>query len=144
MEQNNQQVSQEPTLPIKTKIVAWWLMILGIGSILLFLRWLIKPEFRKLLSWLYLVPDSGRGFTALLLLGPFLIWLAKGLLSRKQWGWWWSMIFISWVIFLDLIWILILFLTKKELVLHLILTIILFILCIFLFSDRRNFWEIAK
>ena len=35
MEQNNQQVSQKPSLPIKTKIAAWWMIIIG-GGIVIF------------------------------------------------------------------------------------------------------------
>jgi len=29
MEQTTQQINQKPTLPIKTKVAAWWMILLG-------------------------------------------------------------------------------------------------------------------
>jgi len=135
---------EKVSLPIKTKIAAWLILLFGISSIILFFAWLIIPKISKLLSSLYLVAEGGKGFVGLLILGPFLVWIARGLLDKKQWAWWWSVVFIGWSIALDLIWILtLLLLTKKEFVVHLALMIILFILGILLFFDRKNFWKIA-
>jgi len=41
MEQPNQQISQKPPLPIKTKIAAWWMIVMGVTFLIISLLVLI-------------------------------------------------------------------------------------------------------
>jgi len=97
MEQTTQQTIQKPPLPIKTKIAAWWMVILGGIAIVLFL--IVLGLLLQLLFHPPQMPEFGAGllvlivfyflFCALLLLFPgiFLFLPALFLLKRKRWAW---------------------------------------------------------
>jgi predicted MFS family arabinose efflux permease len=115
MEQTTQQTIQKPSLPIKTKIAIWLLIVI---SVLVFIGTIM----------IYFITDSSRG--AYLLSLPFIVLLILiSLLSsfRKKLVWWCIVVLLI-LISLKPIW-------------NLIFTLIPLIL---LFQDRKNFWKIAS
>jgi hypothetical protein len=82
MEETTQQISQKQSLPIKTKIAAWWLMIIGgIASIvcLVFVMKTLEGTCWSLLP-----------FLMVLFLPSFLTFLFGFfiVIARKKWAWW--------------------------------------------------------
>ena len=82
MEETTQQISQKPPFPIKTKIAAWWLIVVGVimisvdGAAFFFVKF-----FRG-------SPDSMLEFAIFLLFFVGLIFLIPAwyLLKRKKWA----------------------------------------------------------
>jgi peptidoglycan/LPS O-acetylase OafA/YrhL len=139
MEQTTQQTIQKPPLPIKTKVGAWWMIVIG-GVIILFgLFLLLLANAQKGYG------ASGVGFTFGIsgcLLG-LLIGILPGcsLLQRKKRGWWWSIIllFIGIGVFGYMI-----IIYEPELTGYLLfLILILLPPFVLLLLDRKNFWKIA-
>ena len=128
MKQTTQQVIQKPNLPIKTKIAAWWLIIIGVIG-LIFSVWNILSYllifFRE--SW---GQESGRAligslsFGVIVLLSLFFLLPGIFLLRKKRWAWW---IIIVLLIFPSIyMWY------------FTLVPIVLFLL------DRKNFFKIAS
>jgi hypothetical protein len=130
MEQTTQQITQKPSLPIKTKIAAWWMITIGGIVILFFFKTFFEP-------W-------GAGGESLQLLlqiifGPIFVvagglFLACGipLLLRRKFAWWLNTI----VLLLSVIVLIILW---KNLFFLLFLPPLILLLL-----DRKNFWKVAK
>jgi len=133
-------------LPIKTKIAAWLMTIIGViigllGLILAVVILAEGSEFALLGSLLGLIPFF-LGF--LLFLGGFFLF------KRKQGAWWFSITILTIESFL-LLWHLLEELGEGPPYLNLgleliIIVIFLFLLIslFFLFSDRESFFKIAK
>jgi len=88
MEQTTQQITQKPSLPIKTKIAAWWMIIVG-GILLIQIAravWALSDAL-----YLYFEFIAENLFCALMIFIPSILILLK----RKA-GWWISRIFL-WV-----------------------------------------------
>ena len=168
MEQN----IQKPSLPIKTKIAAWWMI--GIVGIMI------------ILSLFTTTKEAGNIGEAYALFGIFITLFPAGLmfflpslslLKRKKWGWWLSIAILSLTLFsiltgllvdlvfeyrppafLDLLrfisamfllpWMIVI---PEKLVLSPIANLLLYlgfliyiIPFILLLLDRKNFWKVAK
>ena len=142
MEQDAQQVIQKSSLPIKTKIAAWWMSIIGGVLLLEFYRvWFEIPLFPPLFR--YEVAGEVLGLSLLgslfFLPGFFL------LITRKKWAWWLAIIIISiFLIFIPYFIIGDLLLAGYHPDLD-DLTPLPFLLIpfILLLLDRKNFWKIA-
>jgi len=94
MEQNNQRVDQKSLLPIKTKLIAWCITVIGGIGLIISMRQLII---------LFSIVQSFSGFAllAVLHLGltqfiPSLFFLLSGLFlfKRKRWTWWFSIVML--------------------------------------------------
>ena len=160
MEQTTQQITQNPLLPIKTKIAAWWMIISG-GIIILIGIWIVLEEFSKLpegvapLGIVYTIPF---GLLALFLPSLFL-------LKRRRAGWYWSEIllplalffyhffsfFITWPIlyfFLDFFLAPLNLPREREIqiyqIRHPLFLIILLFPFVLLLLDRKNFFKITR
>jgi len=136
---------EKVNLPIKTKIAAWWMIIIG-GSVILFcLGGVIDaifgcrmPEFMGALVCLF-----GLIFLIIVVLPVGLLFFIPGifLLKKKRWAWW----FIEIILFLGLIAFLKISISpieEKEILKFLLSFIIppFFLLLL----DRKNFWKIAS
>ena len=149
MEQTNQQITQKPSLPIKTKIAAWITIISGIIGII---NIIIYYKFLNILGltwsfssidgiYLFSIRQANPIFTIFLwilmliyFIGTFFI-APVFLLRRKKWAWW----FVIIGLFLSLISIFNLFypyISGRDL----FYPIALFFL---LLLDRKNFFKIA-
>jgi hypothetical protein len=95
MEQTNQQITQKLTLPIKTKIAAWWMIIIGgLGAIacIIVVNFLLSQSCTAGVELpIILFLPSALGF----LFGLFL-------LKIKKWAWVCSVVLFSLIIFLFL------------------------------------------
>jgi len=128
MEQNNQQVTQKPVLPIKTKNAAWWIIIGNIISII----WitLIGLFFESHISILFLTFSL-----------PYVISLIVSslLLSfKKKWLWWLTIICLIPLFSFSFI-----MLPAITFSLPSFLGVSTLIPFVLLLSDRKNFWKIA-
>jgi len=135
---------EKPPLPIKTKIAAWWMIVVGCLEVLISLSewpfsiflWIIEPVFQGLLV---IIP----GFL---------------LLKRKKVGWWLAiiilLILLPSILLLNVIQLAFFqcfyFLCVKFFPFSIIGIVIRVIFCIFIFYiplilllDRKNFWKIA-
>lgn len=150
MEQTTQQITQKPPFPIKTKIAAWWLIVVGL--------------FLMRINWFRIVPGGKIGSIeswggVVLMFGIFYIILsflisifpAISILKRKKWAWIFATIIIS--IFMIGYLILILDftldqeLTFKYIEIFFIIHNVWFYLLppfFLLLLDRKNFFKIAK
>lgn len=128
MEQNNQQVSQKPSLPIKTKIAAWWIIIVW-GVIIPFFIFFAVTFCDA--TGLNACP-SFQGPVLFIDFFLFIISFVLGIniLFRRKWAWWTSIIIYSTLFFLTLF--------NSGLTFSLLPSLILLLL------DRKNFWKIAK
>jgi len=153
-----EQTIQKPSLPIKTKIAAWWMIIIGgivIGFIIKSNNWLIYlfdyflyPEKRGVESGWLLV--FGLILIIFFLLPIFLCFILPGLflLRKKRWAWWISngtmILFVVFVILFSYIRIPFLkappIFPKSSIIIASLLASLPFLL---LLLDRKNFWKIA-
>jgi len=134
MDLTTQQITQQPPLPIKTKIIAWTLRTVGL-FVLIF----------GLLTVLFSViwPDS-RGFIVLhivlILLTPLPYTSGALLLKRKRLG-----LYLASIVFLSMITFFFINNFQRfefsNLVLFFIIPVVFFIL---LLLDCKNFWKIAS
>ena len=147
------------TLPIKTKIAAWWMMIVNNVILLLFMVGVI---FLCLLAGGLgggIIPSKCDPFVSRLLL--FLLSnlvFSIGILKRKRWAWWGSIILTSIIIMNN--WFFLreypsgllvsqisintkTYTIQFGLSLFSIITMITIIPLILFFLDRKNFWKIA-
>jgi len=139
MEQTTQQNIQKPSLPIKTKIAAWWMIII---AVILIFAGFFTLVFLKTFSLLWILSLGGVSFTE----GGFF------LLRNRKFGWHFSVILCSLMILL--IFFLIYYskqVTGRENYFNLryhygevIELLIFFIPLILLFLDRKNFFKIAS
>jgi hypothetical protein len=130
---------EKVSLPIKTKIAAWWMKLIAlIGNLYFFIM-------------VFSAAGPEVAF-ALIIEGPIFIvwgilfWLSSALIfKRRKLGWWLSMVFLF-------ITILIFYLVEVHHDLYtfieepfLFLIFIIFLVpFIFLLLDRKNFWKVAK
>jgi len=152
MEQTNQQIIQKSPLPIKTKIAAWWMMIISGFIIIRGLSWPLR------MKGTYIPPSNFYAYifvlSVYLPVGLLVFFLpALFLFKRKKWGWYWAII----TLFLGMgictyIFPLYEYLSYRKgeyYELELIIGSSLFIIIAFLPSlillllDRKNFWKIA-
>jgi len=152
MEQTIQQITQKPSLPIKTKIAAWWIIIIG-GMESIYLIWMIS------LSLLFFSFFRSGGINsgvqiglsavgaALLIPSLFFLIPIPGffLLMRKRWAWWVSIIIYGLIslYFFSRLFTLTIFVVSMNVFdyYYLLSFLVPFIL---LFLDRKNFFKIAS
>jgi hypothetical protein len=133
MEQTTQQIGQKPPLPIKTKIAAWWTIIIGIYEILYaILKYFLSGK-KNRYFFNSLVPREFAGFI-IIIEGLFFIIPSLIILRKKKYGWWLSIV----VLFLQLLGSLPLI---SVMPLTFLATIIPFTI---LLLDRKNFFKIAS
>jgi hypothetical protein len=90
-------VEEKVSLPIKTKIVAWWIIICGIFGFYSYVSELIAVlkifhfQFKK---WLEVFLLSPAGFSPLFFHIIFPILLGVFLLKKKKWSWWCLVVFL--------------------------------------------------
>jgi hypothetical protein len=143
MEQTTQQNIQKPTLPIKTKITAWGMAVIG-GVIIisgLLGAWVSRNVYGGgaiPFSLFIIIITCPFGLLVFFLPGVFL-------LKRKKWAWWFSvvMLFISILTPYSAPDLLISLLPSPSIYLNLINRIIPLLLFILLLLDRKNFWKIV-
>ena len=125
MEQTTQQVTQKPPFPIKTKVIAWIMTVIGLLGIIAWMLTMFKEKEDSILGF-----DVVRGFLIPVIFGFFFpgIWI----LRRKRVGWWLAIAYIS---FLAIVFIM---LNLFPMILPLIILFILLLL------DRKNFFKIAS
>jgi hypothetical protein len=166
MEKNNQQVSQKLTLSIKTKVAAWWMIIAGSAVLLFFIVVMV----------LIGIISSGLGgggrifsrsgniiWNAFLLLFLINLLFGVGILKRKKWAWWGSIIILSIPIFFIIIFLIFLIIlvasgglkadgkvvtfTSGSFIVPFLFLLLIGIIFgspfIRLLLDRKNFWKIA-
>ena len=133
MEQKNQQETQKPSFPIKTKIAAWWMIIVGIIGIIAFF---VLFEINRVM---FATSECkvGYGLIVVPTLPAFPLFLSGVfLLAKRKWTWWVSAIFLSVGLAVSILLIFV------SLIFSPIILIVLLPLILFLF-DRKNFWKIA-
>jgi len=141
-----EQIIQKPSLPIKTKIAAWWMLVVGVIGIaisIMIILWYLSVYFGE--SW---GPESGWAlipvFMGVIVFLPSLFFLFSGIfLFKKKRGTW--RFAIGMIIFLNIsscMAILKYGVLGGSLIPVVILSITLFPF-ILLLLDRKNFWKIA-
>lgn len=135
------------SLPIKTKVAAWWMVVIGgisIGISILFILYL----------WFYSYRGSPRDIPIILLI--FIIFISFGLsqfipglliLTKKKWTWWLAIIseigLSAYMIYL--LFSMIIHRTGGDLFeLNLVVIGVIGIPLILLLLDRKNFFKIAS
>jgi len=155
MEQNSQQFDQESDLPIKTKVAAYWIRVIGILAFILSIILFFTPPMGYAVTGLYFA----KGFNLILgfisIITGILFLKSSNLLFKKRGsGWWLGIItiltlgnFVLWSSmdfdFIDLI-----FDSLEDLLgfslFFIIPFVITFVPTILLLLDRKNFFKIAK
>jgi hypothetical protein len=125
MEQTTQQVSQKPSLPIKTKIVAWLMIIIN-GIFVLDSTY--GYYYRYVITRHKFVSSFG-GIIRVYLMFLLPIIAGSFLLRKKKWAWWLSLVIIFISIFLPYFGP---------------ITLIPLIIFIVFLLDRKNFFKIAS
>ena len=132
-----EQTIQKPSLPMKTKIAAWWTMIGG-GFWFMYIL------------WLGVIPVTGIFLIAPILLGLLLIISGHFILKQRKSGWWLALIILAISVFMLLgvpFVLLLLFPPLKHYFpfsLNAFFALIFYLLpFVLLFLDRKNFWKIA-
>lgn len=129
----------ENSLTIKTKIAAWWIIIIGICPILLG-------------SFFVIFPCSMTGCFGFVLglllvfLGLLICFIGRSLLLGKKWAWWVVRV-VYWLIAFSWIGWLLSMITKFDffgLLIAGILSLIIGGPLILLELDRKNFFKVAK
>ena len=149
MEQATQQINQKPSFPIKTKIAAWWMMVLGVigmivgvgstvGPLIFLSTFFIKLEvsFSEILKT-FLSSEAIYYFIFAFLASLLSFISGLYLLKRKKQSWWWAII----AIFIGLI---VSILSEEEIYMATENILVLIIPLVLLISDRKNFFKIAS
>lgn len=139
---------EEINLPIKTKIAAWWIRLIGILAFIFFIKLFFPPSRPEFMGGLI-------DLFALIIFGPILIIIgilflksSNLLFKKRKLGWWLSTItilplgwFVLWFL-MDLIEYLMLPSLIED---FMILPVLLFLIIPFILflRDRKNFWKIA-
>ena len=130
-----EQTIQKPSLPIKTKIAAWWMIIISVILGCVGLRIAIQGYLHSLYGGVLLLP-VGLG---IFFMGGLLIFLpGLFLLKRKVDSWWVSVMILGIASTLSIF----LVLTGFTL-LELCCSSMFLIPFILLLLDRKNFWKVA-
>ena len=142
MEQANQQINQKISLPTKTKIVAWWMITLGVigGVCSVYLT----------IHFIRTLPYLGNiiGFLIVCFLSSFFAFFSGLILfTKKRWVWWLSIVMF----------VIILIITRPSTefsisisrltefsFLEWVLIILLLFPLVLLLLDRKNFWEVSQ
>jgi len=120
---------EKVSLPIKTKIAAWWMIIIG-GILIIFSL--------RTLDITYMLGGSFYHNVLLFALGALLLLFPTFLLfSRRKLAWYWAIITLS---ILSLFYIYNIFTVEP---IDILIIFILAIPLILLLLDRKNFWKIA-
>ena len=131
MEQSNQQIIQKPSLPIKTKIAAWWMIIVIGGPLILYFGLGFAQQE---------MPGASLFGIMLICFGIFFLYSSISLLKRKKWGWDTSVTLLYILIGL----LIYAFYEHPQLAIEpFILAVVFFLPLILLLLDRKNFWKIA-
>jgi hypothetical protein len=150
---------EKSSLPIKTKIAAWWIRVMGIGIIFIGLGYLIILMFYQF--W-WTGPSSLLVPLSIFLLGGFICFLGSQIMKRRKWAWWVGILtpLIIWVFYfgyqflclrvfepavkhdlVDLFWI---SFHRGEFFLVILYHIFILLPILLLLLDRKNFWKVAK
>ena len=129
------QIARE-TFPIKTKIAAWWMVMIGI--ICLIIPLIPFPSWRESYDGaplgIILIP-------LFILIGLLFLWPAAFILKRKKWSWYLEVVILLIILALST-WI---YAPEKWIIREFFLIIIIFLPpLILLLLDRKNFWKIAS
>jgi len=152
MEQNNQQINQKPSLPTKTKIAAWW-MIISCICIISYGSWVLSRVLTCKGGELFNVYILSIGLISAILMiffGLLYFISALFLLKNKKLGWWLGVI-VS-LILIYFFKVILLFyeesassLSLFQFIGHLDFLVYSFVIpFILLLLDRKNFWKIAS
>jgi len=131
---------EKPLLPIKTRVVTWWIILVGVLIMLLGILMILDIKFLKGIE--ILQPFS------VLALGGFICFLGFWIRKGKKQAWWASVIIFS-VLLLSWLWLLFgqpVRFSIEEIIsdaFFIIPFIILLVPIILLLLDRKNFWKIA-
>jgi hypothetical protein len=126
-------MEEKVSLPIKTKIAAWWINLLAIGGMVLSLYFFgtllaIKREGTGISLLDFLFPGFG------IIMGSILCWISFRLLVHKRkWAWWVIVAWVSIILLIDII--------RRKLEIP---DLFIFIPLVFFLLDRKNFWKIAS
>jgi len=133
---------EKVSLPIKTKVAAWWMIFFGGAGMFFGLA---------ILNVIFTLFPFGAGYfpilISLLVMFCGILFLISGcsLLKRKKWAWWFSIV-LSPILYLILIsWAYDYWMRHYEpgFFLSLFSLIVNIFSLILLLLDRKNFWEIA-
>jgi hypothetical protein len=129
-------------LPTKTKIAAWWMIVIsGIGILWGIIKYIIGEK--SFVSEFGMIDPSAGG----IFLGLIFLICSLFLFKRKKWGWMLNIIAIGWVAFTISFGFFVSLFEKESfefiIILFLFLLAVLFPL-ILLLLDRKNFWKVAK
>ena len=146
---------EKVSLPIKTKIAAWWMIVIGIVIIFLGLGDLVLLMFY---AFWWIGPSTLLHPLSIFLLGWFICFLSSRIAKRRRWAWWTGILspliiwlFYLWYIFLylwifqplDLADLFLVFFSRNEFFLVILCNILILPPIILLLLDRKNFWKIA-
>jgi hypothetical protein len=155
MEQNTQQI-EESKLPIKTKIVAWWIRLLGIAALIIGAYFLIGEV--KFITQCIAYCDYSKIifyfiFTILCVLLP--LFISQSLFRKKDGAWKWSLALLILCAISSIFGCLAALMScgltmacgsgyVTILLIFLPLIILSIAIPIILFLDRKNFWKVAE
>lgn len=149
MEQTTQQITPKPSLPIKTRIAAWLMIITAVSGTLFFrLTFMSKQAISGAeIGAIFVV---GAFYFIILPLGLLICISGIFLLKRKRWAWWFSVVIFS-IFSILAVKIVIGSIIEESIygvevgyIVFLILIILSpLIPVILLLLDRKNFWKIA-
>jgi len=148
---------EEISFPIKTKIAAWWMIVMFGGSSIIASLLMVFIATMQIIETGDFHESYLMGLIVLLLIALLFIFPGIFLLERKRWGWYLAIIILSIsLLFSTSLLILLIreaFLLSPEQIrdsqirdfrIIFILIFILILPLIFLLLDRKNFWKIAS
>ncbi len=150
MEQDNQQIDQEINIksifPFKTRIAAWWMLIIGFSALMIavILYNQMQNASGCLLGYIIIFPITIFG---LLFFIPGLL-----ILFKKRYGWWLTIIILSIETIIIFKYLISSYINGMRVgyviqisdFTYLLVSLITIIPLIFLLLDRKNFWKITK
>ena len=149
---------EKVSLPIKTKIAAWWIKTIGIGIIFIGLGLFITLMFY---AFWWIGPSSLLLPLSIFLLGGFICFLGSRIAKGRRWAWWMGILtlLIIWIFYFgyqflyfrifqpathDLVDIFRISLSHGEFFLFILSHIFILPPILLLLLDRKNFWKIAS
>jgi len=150
---------EKVSLPIKTKIAAWWIKTIGIGIIFIGLGLFITLMFY---AFWWIGPSSLLLPLSIFLLGGFICFLGSRIAKGRRWAWWMGILtlLIIWIFYFgyqflyfrifepaetyDLVDLFRISLRQGEFFLFILSHIFILPPILLLLLDRKNFWKIAS
>ena len=150
---------EKVSLPIKTKIAAWWIKTIGIGIIFIGLGLFITLMFY---AFWWIGPSSLLLPLSIFLLGGFICFLGSRIAKGRRWAWWMGILtpLIIWIFYFgyqflyfrifepaetyDLVDLFRISLSQGEFFLFILSHIFILPPILLLLLDRKNFWKITS